>query len=183
MSNKDFSIRIPATPKRIQLLEKKSSEKRVLSRIRDVMFKPIGRKLTSYHPNKACIRLREFLEEELPSTLVEIKTVKAKIGYGDKKRKFGKGKTSGLMAKAEKLGYEQWGEMFTVSTEYKLDFDNNLRATVLFQEITPVGKYLKIESLTQKGLEKALALLSATGEEKIERNAAVLLAEKLGFVS
>lgn len=183
MAEKDFSIRIPATPERMKLLEEKASERKLLFKIRDIMFKPVGIPLANYRPDQVCIRLREFIDETNPSTLLEIKTVKTDTGYTDEKRLLGEGKTLELLDRARELGYEQWGEMTTTSIEYKLDFGEGWAASVLSQEIVPVGIFLKIESLTQGGLERALELLSATQEERIEKNAAVLLAEKLSLLN
>ncbi len=174
---RDFSIRIPTTPDRIRLLKEKSVRSKSLSRIRDIMFKPSGIDLKDYSPDKVCVRLREFMEEDIPSTLVKLTTTKISDGYTDEKEKLGKGETENLIAKAKKLGFEKWGEMSTVSTEYLLDF-NGLKISVLSQEITPVGRYLKIESPSPNGLKKPLKLLGAKQNERIQENAAVLLAKK-----
>lgn len=179
MANKqrDFSVRIPTTSVRIQLLKEKSVKSKSLSRIRDIMFKPSGADLKDYSPDKVCVRLREFMEEDMPSTLVKITTTKISNGYTDEKEKLGKGKTENLIAKAKRLGFEKWGEMSTVSTEYLLNFDG-LMVSALSQKITPVGRYLKIESPNPNGLKKTLKLLGAKQSERIQENAAVLLAKK-----
>ena len=79
------------------------------------------------------------------------------------------------------MGYEKWGEILTHSVEYNLDLDGQ-DVQVLLQEMTSLGTMLKIESETAEGLNMALELLEAGESEKIEKNAGVLLAEKLGLV-
>lgn len=178
MSTQDYSIRIPASPERIQLLEGKTTERKLLPRIKDFMFRPKGTKLSNYRPDEICVRLREFVGEEKPSTLVKITTTKTPPGYTDEKEKLGEGSTPELLTKAEQLGYEKWGEMSTTSTEYLIKFSDGSTTSVLSQEIKPVGTYLKIESPTEEGLKRALDMLSATKNERIAKNAAFLLAEK-----
>lgn len=177
----DYSIRVPVTRKRKKILEEKVVSKKKLSRIKDYLFKPAGIDLKVFHPDKKWIRLREFVEGDFPSTLIKGEVIKTPSGYMDKKDKLGKGKTKDLFEKASKLGYEKWGEVATTSTEYRLDI-GGVTAEVLSQDISPIGTFLKIESETQKGLDRALELLKVKESEKIEKNAAVLLGEKLGLI-
>ena len=175
----DYSLRIPATEKRIKILEEKSTSKKLLPKIKDILFKPKEVPLTNFNPNNICIRLREFTDEHKPSTLLKLTFTKTKTGYTDEREDLGLGITKGLLQKAKDLGYEKWGQVSTQSVEY--DLGNNIQ--VLSQELKPVGTILKIESKTQSGLDKAMKLLSVHESEKIEKNAAVLLAEKLKLMS
>ncbi len=181
MPERDFSIRVPTSEKRLAVLEQRCVAKRDLTPIMDIMFKPKGVDLADFHPGKTCVRLREFPAEEKPSTLVALKTVKAESGYSDERQKLGEGETKELVSRAEAMGYEEWGRMKTKSTQFDLEFGEN-SAQVLSQQIDPVGGFLKIESPNQPGLREALELLSASEGEKISKNAAVLLAEKMGLV-
>jgi len=143
------------------------------------MFKPFGANLKTYHPDNVCLRLRTIVDQ--PSTLVELRTIKTNTGYSDEKKLFGQGSPEGLKQKARELGYEPWGEMTVNSTEYKLNINNNL-ITVLFQKITPIGEFLKIESPSVDALNQILKILTVSDTEKIARNSAVLLAEKMGLI-
>jgi adenylate cyclase class IV len=177
LGNMDYSIRIPATKERARILNTKAVSKRMLSRIKDYVFKPRGTSLADFHPDTVCVRLREFLEGDKQATLVKIVTTQTDAGYTDTKEEFGEGSVEELVKNAEKLGYEKWGEIATVSTEYDLGY-----AQVLSQELSTVGTFLKIESDTQDGLTRTLKLLKASEGEKIVKNAAVLLGEKLGLI-
>ncbi|MBU0569350.1 hypothetical protein KKB40_01035 [Patescibacteria group bacterium] len=149
----------------------------MLPRVKDYMFKPTGVELVNFPPNENCVRLREFVDGEKPSSLIKITVIRNKDGYSDKKKKLKDGKTQELQIEAKKMGFEGWGVFMNTSFEYDLKF-----AQVLLEKLTPTGKFLKIESETQEGLKKTLALLGAKKEERISKNAAVLLAEKLKLI-
>lgn len=175
----DISIRIQSNQKRVEYLEKNFVSKKQLTKIHDWMFKPVGVDLNKYYPDKVCFRLREF-ENEV-ATLVEIETIKTDIGYQDKKKIVGEGEVDELKKKAELLGYEIWGEMNVNSIEYKISIDE-MKVTVLSQKIDPIGEFIKIESESDKALIKLMKIFEVSKEEKIERNAAVLLGEKLNLI-
>ena len=71
--------------------------------------------------------------------------------------------------------------MSVISFEYKLEVGEET-VIILSQKIDPVGEFLKIESPSVEALNKVLKDLKVEDSEKIERNAAVLLAEKLGLI-
>jgi hypothetical protein len=173
----DYSIRIPASPDRIKILEQACLEKKSLPKIKDYLYKPKGVDIKNFHPKEVCIRLREFISQKKPSTLTKIMTTKTKSGYFDQKENLGVGKTDYLITKARNLGLERWGEIHTTSTEYELKYVN-----VLLQKQLPIGLFIKIESGEKVGLQKALKLLSANENEKINKNAAELLAEYLEII-
>lgn len=175
----DISIRILSKPERIEYLENNSAAKRELPKIHDWMFKPMGITLDEYHPNRICLRLREF--EDKTATLVELETIKADIGYQDKRKIFGEGESNDLKEKASNMGYEVWGEMLVSSVEYKILVDSE-EVVVLRQTIDPIGEFLKIETGSEKALVELLGIFGVLDEEKIERNSAVLLGEKLGLI-
>lgn len=177
----DYSIRIPSTTERIALLESRCAKKTPLSALKDILFKPSGVTLKEFDPAKVAVRLREFSGEDKPSTLVKIAFTKTQTGYTDSTEELGRGETGALIGRARELGYEKWGEVSRVSTEYLLDF-NGEAVNIFVQELDPIGTFIKIETKTQESLDKALELLSATASEKIEKNAAVLLAEKLNLL-
>lgn len=177
----DYSIRVSASDERVAVLEEKALEKEQLTRIKDYVFKPLGVELKDFHPDEVCVRLREFLEGENAATLVKIVTTKTEAGYTDEKEKLGEGKVDELLKKAEELGYEEWGRFATVSIQYTLDLGGE-KVQVLLQDLEGIGKYLKVEAATQDGLRKAMEILKANEGEKIEKNAAVLLGEKLGLI-
>lgn len=178
MQVRSFSIRIPVTDERVRILDRTKTEKEVLTVVKDHLFKPKGQKLVEFNPKEICVCLREDLMESGRSDLTEIKTPKAQIGYYSDKRLIAEGIVTDLFRKAEELGYEKWGELTTSSEEYI--FPN--RVTVLWQMINPVGNFVKVESFTLSGFEEIMRLLSAGEEEKIEENAAVLLAEQMGLI-
>jgi adenylate cyclase class IV len=173
----DYSIRIPATDDRTELLKKAASSDRELSKVKDILFKPLGEKLSGFNPNNVYVRLRIFEDDTQPATLIKVKTSKTDIGYTDEKEELGIGSEEELFKKAEELGYEKWGEILTHSGEFTLP-----DSKCLLQNITPVGAFIKIESPTQEGLKKTLETLNADTDEKIEKNAAVLLAEYLNLI-
>lgn len=175
----DFSIRIPVNSFRTQFLEINSINKIMLSGLVDTMYKPLGADLRKYHPGRTCLRLRETFGQE--STLVELKTIKTGMGYTDEKTVFGEGQTEELKKKAKEMGFEPWGTMTVTSTEYTLKIGKNL-VTALLQEIKPIGKFIKIESSSSETLTKCLRALKVSSDEKLEKNAAVLLAEKMNLV-
>jgi len=175
----DFSVRIPATPGRLNILETNCVEKKNLPPIKDFLFKPKTTDLKNYSPENICLRLREFPDKL--SSLTEISTIKTEIGYSDFKKNLGIGKTSELINKAKQKDFEKWGELDTSSTEYKIQIDNE-NITVLLQEINPVGKFLKVEAPSQEALKKAVLFLSATRKDIISQNAAFLLAKKMGLI-
>jgi len=177
----DYSIRVPANEERISILKTKALDEEMLTKIKDYVFKPKGVKLSDFHPNDVCVRLREFLEGGNLASLAKITTTHTEAGYTDEKEKLGEGKVDELLAKAEELGYEKWGEFATVSVQYSLDLEGE-KVQVLSQELGVVGTFLKIEAETQEGLKKTLELLEAGEGERIEKNAAVLLGEKLGLI-
>lgn len=176
----DYSIRIPSTPERIALLERQCAKRIPLSTIKDILFKPSGVSLKEFNPAKVAIRLREFADER-PSTLTKITTTKTQTRYTDSKEALGSGETKVLLRRARELGYEKWGEISNVNTGYLLNFDGEV-VKVFVQELAPIGTFIKIETETREGLDRVLALLSATPDERIEKNAAVLLAEKLNLL-
>lgn len=175
----DISVRIPCNDFRKSFLENNSLSKKLLPVIKDTMYKPVGVSLSKYHPNEVCLRLREFEDNE--SSLVEIKTIKKSTGYSDEKKTFGKGKKVELKKIASDMYFEKWGEMSVISTEYQIKIKDKFLVALL-QNITPVGEFIKIESEAQEALDSLLVLLKVSNEEKIERNAAVLLAEHLGLI-
>jgi hypothetical protein len=175
----DYSIRIPVNNYRLQFLEKNGTNKQILSGITDIMYKPVGVDMRKYHPNKTCLRLRQSFGKE--STLVEITTIKTGTGYTDDKKVFGEGATADLKKMAGEMGYEPWGEMTVSSTEYTLPIGKNL-VSCLYQEIKPVGKFIKIEAPSSSAISNTIKAFKVTNKEIIERNAAVLLAEKMGLI-
>jgi adenylate cyclase class IV len=166
----DYSIRIPATPGRLEILEVKSLSQTPLPQLVDYLYKPVDKKLSDFPPDKICIRLRKFLNSNKPCTLEIIKTTKTESGYTDEKEKLGQGKFEDLQRLAKNHNYEQWGSLKTQSIEYKLE-----NSTVLMQNLSPIGQYLKIESDTDEGLRNTLKLLHAKKTEGIRKNAASLL--------
>ena len=136
--------------------------------------------LNQYHPNKICLRLREFSDGH--ASLIEIQTVKAVTGYSDEKKTFGEGNLADLERIAKEMNFEKWGEMSVNSTEYTMS-NNGSTTIALVQNIIPVGEFIKIESPTAKAINNFLKELNVSEEEKIERNAAVLLGEHLGLIA
>ncbi len=181
MLGMDYSIRIPASEERIIELEERAVKKEQLTRVEDYVFKPEGIELKDFHPEKVCVRLRRFLEGDKEASLEKITTTLTELGYTDEKEKLGEGEVNDLLKRARELGYEKWGEFATVSVQYSLNLGGE-KVQVLLQELRGVGRFLKIEAGTQDGLNKALEVLQAGEEEKIEKNAAVLLGEKLGLI-
>jgi len=175
----DYSIRIPVNNYRLQFLEKNGTNKQLLSGITDTMYKPVGVNLGEYPPDKTCLRLRQSFGKE--STLVEITTLKRGTRYTDEKNIFGEGNTADLKKIATKMGYEPWGEMTVSSTEYTVAIGKNL-VSCLYQEIKPVGKFIKIEAPSSFALGNVIKAFKVTNSEKIERNAAMLLAEKMNLI-
>ena len=166
----EISIRIPNTDERIKYVEDNFVAAQLLMGIKDTMYKPIGVSLAEYHPNNICLRLREF--DDGKSTLVELKTIKTETGYTDEKR---------TVDPEELTKYEVWGKMTVISFEYKIEVGEEI-VTILSQKIDPVGEFLKIESPSVAALNKILKDLKVEDSQKIERNAAVLLGEKLGLI-
>lgn len=166
----DYSIRIPATPGRINRLEEMAKSIKPLPQLIDHLYKPVDKSLTEFSPDQICIRMRVFVNSSKPSTLEIIKTTKSETGYTDTKEILGQGNAEDLIRLAKNNNYEKWGEITTQSIEYQLDYAN-----ILFQNLSPIGQYLKIESPTEQGLTKAMKLLQARKTEGIRTNAAVLL--------
>jgi len=179
IKQQDFSIRIPATDERIQVLEERCGTGIELPRITDIMYRPTNQSLEEFPPDKVCVRLRAFTDSDRPATLVKISTITTETGYTDQKEKLAEGEVEELIKQAQNRGYEEWGRMSTISVQYDFTLPDGTVISILYQKIDPVGEFLKIESPTQEGLRQALVFLSASEEEKIEKNAAVLLAEKL----
>lgn len=177
----DYSIRIPTTKERFEILESKEVTKRKLPKIKDYLFKPKGVKLSDFHPDKYAVRLREFTDEYKPSTLQKFNFIKADLGYTDEREDLGVGQTAILLKKAEQLGYEKWGVISTRSIEYTFN-TNGDNVHVLYQELIPIGNFLQIESENQEGLNEIMKMLSVNESEKIEKNAATLLGEKLDLI-
>lgn len=176
----DYSVRIPATKRRIKILEEKCVSKKKLTPIKDYLFKPTGVDLNKFHPNKVCVRLREFPEDNIASTLDKIISLKKGVGYSDEKESLGKGKTSKLLdGFAEK--YEKWGELKTTSTQYLMRI-NGEKVKIFQQNLFPIGRFLKIEAESETALQHTLKLLKVKKTEIIKKNAAVLLAEKLKLI-
>jgi hypothetical protein len=173
---KDFSVRIQVTPARLQILEEKCLAKKHLPVVKDYLFKPKGKPLKDFNPGDICIRLRDFSNSNRLSTLKEITKEDERI--------LGEAEAVVLFEQAERLGYETWGELTRISVEYVLKFENQLEATVFDQKIIPVDEnaFLKVESTTKEGLKEALKMLLAENEEIIAKNAAELLAEKMGLI-
>ena len=166
----DFSIRVPNTDERMRYVQDNFVGAQLLMGMKDTMYKPIGLILKEYNPNNICLRLRLF--DDGKSTLVELKTIKTETGYTDEKR---------TVNPEELTKYEVWGKMSVISFEYKLEVGEET-VIILSQKIDPVGEFLKIESPSVEALNKVLKDLKVEDSEKIERNAAVLLAEKLGLI-
>ena len=177
----DYSIRIPATEERLKILDEKSISKKSLSKIKDILLKPTSIPLNDFHPDNVAVRIREFIEENKPATFIKMTFTKTASGYTDQKEDYGNGTVEKLLQKAKQMGYEKWGELETQSTEYELNL-NNQKVTVLCQNILPLGIFLKIESENQNTLDQALNLLNAKPDDRIEKNAAILLAEKLKLI-
>lgn len=175
----DISVRIPITDKREKYIEDNYISLTNLPGLQDTMFKPIGVDLKKYHPNNICLRLRQF--SDTSASLTEIKTIKTDVGYADEKIFHTSGTPQEMHQKATDMGYEEWGKMTVFSYEYKLEIDSDI-VTVLSQALDPIGWFFKIESPSEKSLNKILAILEVSDDEKIERNAAVLLGEKLGLI-
>ena len=166
----DISIRIPNTNERMKYVEDNFAAAQLLMGMKDTMYKPVGIDLKEYHPNNICLRLRQF--DDGKSTLVELKTIKTETGYTDEKRK---------VDLEELAKYEVWGKMAVISFEYIIEVGEET-VTILSQKIDPVGEFLKIESPSVEALNQILKELKVEDSEKIERNAAVLLGEKLGLI-
>lgn len=175
----DISVRIPITDKRQKYLDGNYVSLQNLPGLKDTMYKPINVDLVNYHPNNICLRLRQF--SDTSASLTEIKTIKTDVGYADEKTFHQSGTPEEMKQKAIDMEYEEWGKMSVISFEYKLEIDDEV-VIVLSQGIDPIGKFLKIESPSEKLLSKLLEILEVKVEEKIERNAAVLLGEKLGLI-
>ncbi len=177
----DYSIRIPATEERLKILDEKNVSKKSLSKIKDILLKPINTSLKDFHPDNVAVRIREFVEEDKPATFIKMTFTKTDSGYTDQKEDYGNGTVEELLQKAKQMEYEKWGELETESIEYILNL-NNQKVTVLCQNISPLGIFLKIESENQEALDQTLNLLNAQPDDKIEKNAAILLAEKLKLI-
>lgn len=181
MTKRDYSVRIPTTQERLEILEAEDPSPTDLPPIQDMMFKPKGVDMTEYHPGEIAVRLREFVDSDKDSTLMELKTILTDDGYTDKRKIFGEGRAELLISKAQEMGYEEWGRMQTRSKMYDLDVEGAF-AKVLYQQIGSVGSYLKLESPTQAGLAATLELLSVSEEKRIRKNATVLLAEQMRLI-
>ncbi len=175
----DISVRIPITDSRQKYLEDNYVSLQNLPGLKDTMYKPVGVDLKNYHPNNVCLRLRQF--SDTSASLTEIKTIKTNVGYADEKTINLSGTPDEMQQKAIEMGYEKWGKMSVISSEYKIKIEDET-ITVLSQTVDPVGIFLKIESPSQKSLNKLLIILQVKDNEKIEHNAAVLLGEKLGLI-
>jgi len=173
----DFSLRVPSSKTRTAVLEKFCKSKKQLTRIKDYLYTPNGESVKSFDPNYKWIRLREFLEDDLPATLTRGEVILTNEGYSDKKEKLGTGTLGEMKKLANKNNFKLWGEIATVTIEFDLGY-----AQVLSQNLTSIGEYLKIESETEEGLKKVMELLDIKVSEKITKNAAVLLAEKKGLI-
>jgi len=177
----DFSIRIPATDERISFLEKYCTSKKELPQIKDYLYKPIGVSLADFNPENVCVRIREFIDEAKPSTFIKLTIVKQEVGYSDEREEYGTGIPGELFEKAKEMNFEKWGEFSTHTFEFQISTGNN-HCSVLLQDLDQIGKYLKIEAPDQETLVKTLALLKANESERIEKNAGVLLAEKMELI-
>jgi hypothetical protein len=175
----DISIRIPYTDSREKYLEDNYVSLQLLPGFKDIMYKPVGVDLKAYHPNDVCLRLRQF--SDTSASLTEIKTIKNKTGYTDEKTFHISGTPNDMRQKAIEMGYEEWGNMSVISFEYKLEIDDEV-VTVLSQSIDPIDYFYKIESPSEKSLDKLLKILQVKDSEKIQHNAAVMLAEKFGLI-
>lgn len=176
----DYSIRLPSTSERREILESKCDGKKQLLKLKDTMLKPVGVSLRDFDIKRMCVRLREFIEEDKDSTLVRLVTVETAEGYTDEREDLGKGSKDELLKVAKSLGLEAYGEIEINSTEYDFNFGGWVK--VLFQELKPMGKFIKVETESEEGMKEMKRLLKATDEEIIKRNSAVLLAEKLCLI-
>ena len=170
----DYSIRFSANTKRLKILENLAVNKQKLPRIIDVLYRPKSKSLEQFPPNKSVIRLRIFVDEKKPATLVQMHFLKTGSGYTDERETFGEGKPESLASKAKELNFVEWGELKTVSVEY--DLGGGVQA--LYQDITAVGKFIKLEAENQESLQEALEKLKVNKDEKISKNAAELLFER-----
>ena len=171
----DYSIRIPATKARISWIEENCKTKKELPKIVDYLYRPKNIALINFDPNDIVIRLREFVEEKKPAILIMMQFIKSNSGYTDKKTVIAEGMSKDLINKAKKLDYIKWGVLKTHSVEY--DLGKGVKA--LYQQITLLGEFIKIESEKESELGKLLKKMNVTKKEAIEKNAAVLLFEKI----
>lgn len=176
----DISVRIPKNSFRIQYLEDNCVEKKQLSDLKDIMFKPVGVDLSNYNPSEICLRLRKF--SDLSSSLTEIRSIKKKTGYSDERKLYGKGDFKSLKTIAANMGYEIWGEMLVNSTEYMMRINGEL-VSAFCQKIIPIGEFIKIETSDMRTINLLLNSLKVSDDERIEKNSAVLLAERMGLIS
>lgn len=149
-----------------------------LPKLIDYLFKPMDKNLKDFHPQTLCIRLREFTNENKPSKLEIITTtLNSQGGYTDSKELLAQGTTPELLKIAKGNNYESWGELQTQSTEFKI-----AQSKILFQNLNPIGQFLKLESPTEEDILKLIKLLGFNKNAKIEKNAATLLANHLKLI-
>lgn len=171
----DYSVRVKAEEGNKIRLDSDNLGKRMLPRIKDSLFKPKGVELKDFNPGIVCIRLRVF--EDGRASLIKLRTINVGLGYSDEREDLGKGEEVELLKIAEEKGWEKWGELENSSTEYTKE-----GYRVLIQEVQPLGSYLKIEAESEEKLAEAIKWLGIDKSGLIEKNAAALLAEKMGLV-
>jgi hypothetical protein len=178
----DYSVFLKANEAHVAHLQQLDHSPKRWTPIEDIFFLPKNKTLQQYNPYDICMRLRTPLEGTAKSSLDEIVIQPHKEGYTTHTTYRETGSKETLLDRADVLGYEQWGAIVRRSYAYVIHLSQQETVSVSYQDIDPLGSYLKVEAQTEHALASVLDMLFVKHKDIIYKNSAVLLAEQMGLL-